>query len=252
MRRAAFVGVAACALAACGSPTTAQPDAGRAPTTDRGPRFDDLPSTTADRDRDGLCDATEALAGTDPTLADTDGDGLTDAYERRVGYDPLDARDPLSTDRVQLHEAPVETVLLVHDVVLNNDASVVDALWQDRFAGVDGRLASAWASITLTAIGADPASGVQQIAGARFLGVSGLTRLRWQLEVRSRGGAANADGGVVRLGCRRAYAFVVEVDGADGTGLRVRRLTLDVLAQAGALPDAGADADGFCPAPACE
>ena len=34
-----------------------------------------------DTDHDGLTDAFEKLAGTNPVLADTDGDGLTDGFE---------------------------------------------------------------------------------------------------------------------------------------------------------------------------
>lgn len=48
----------------------------------------------ADNDSDGLDDAEELEAGTDPNLADTDGDELegtsgSDAHEQEVGRDPL-------------------------------------------------------------------------------------------------------------------------------------------------------------------
>ncbi len=45
-----------------------------------------------DSDHDGLSDAFEKLAGTNPHSADTDGDGLSDAYEALVSHtDPLKA-----------------------------------------------------------------------------------------------------------------------------------------------------------------
>ena len=48
---------------------------------------------SADTDGDGLTDAFEKLAGTNPGKADTDGDGLTDAYEATVSH-----TDPLAAD----------------------------------------------------------------------------------------------------------------------------------------------------------
>ncbi len=51
------------------------------------------PDQSVDTDGDGLTDAFEALAGTDPTVADTDGDGLSDGYEAIASR-----TDPLSAD----------------------------------------------------------------------------------------------------------------------------------------------------------
>ncbi|HEY0215833.1 MAG TPA: VWA domain-containing protein [Cellulomonas sp.] len=49
----------------------------------------------ADSDGDGLPDAREIAAGTDPMRADTDGDGLDDLAEITAGLDPTDAQsDP--------------------------------------------------------------------------------------------------------------------------------------------------------------
>ena len=43
-----------------------------------------------DPDRDGLINAQEIAAGTDPFRADTDGDGFMDSFEVGVGSNPLD------------------------------------------------------------------------------------------------------------------------------------------------------------------
>lgn len=46
--------------------------------------------SSADTDTDGLTNAEEYAAGTDPTQADSDGDGYTDAEEIAAGTNPLD------------------------------------------------------------------------------------------------------------------------------------------------------------------
>jgi len=245
------------ALWGCGaSPVDQTVDAGRRDTgarTDRGVAADTGPTPGEDTDRDGLCDRTEGESGTDPTRADTDGDGLTDLFELRAGDDPRNPNDPLAVDRVQLREAPEEVVINDYAVVIDGaeEGDVITALWQDRGVGVDDRLASAWVSFDLAALSADPAGVVDQISGPRFVGVRGRARLTWRLTARSRGGAADGDAGVTRLGCRRAYEFVLAVFAAGGDALRVRRMTLDVIGArtGGTWPDV--DAEGFCQPAQC-
>lgn len=257
MRRAGLILLAG-ALLGCGtSPVNQTVDAGRRDTgtrTDRGVTRDTGVAQGEDTDRDGVCDRSEADFGTDPNLADTDNDGLTDLFELRAGDDPLNPNDPLAVDRVQLREAPEEVVFTDYGVVIDGaqEGDVLTALWQDRGAGPDGRLASAWVSFGLAALVADPAGVVDEISGARFVGVRGRTRLTWRLTTRSRGGAADGDAGVVRLGCRRAYEFVLVVLPNGGDALRVRRMTLDVLGarSGGTWPDV--DAEGFCQPAQCQ
>ena len=47
--------------------------------------------TTRDTDSDGLTDAEESLAGTDPSNADSDGDGVSDGLELAHGTNPNNA-----------------------------------------------------------------------------------------------------------------------------------------------------------------
>lgn len=256
MRRAALVLLIG-AVVGCGTTPAAPVDAGRTDTgrrTDRGPGADTGPAPMGDQDRDGVCDATEAMLGTDQALGDTDGDGLTDLYELRFGTNPLSSREPEALDRVQLREAPSQVTVTAHPVVVEGNGGVIAANWQDRGPGVDGRLASAWVAFELSAVGADPAGVVQEISGSRFVGVLGRTQLSWRLTTRSRGGTTQGtDGGVARLGCRRAYEFVLVVSADGGEALRSRRMTLDVLpAQGGGGTWPAVDDEGFCQAAQCQ
>ena len=67
-----------------------------------------IPSPSAgpcDQDGDGLTNAQETTAGTDPTNANTDGDAFTDGQEVANGSDPLDPCDPDNT----LPECQIDT-----------------------------------------------------------------------------------------------------------------------------------------------
>jgi len=59
--------------------------------------------STEDFDGDGLTNAEELAAGTDPTTVDTDGDGFSDSTEVSAGSDP---RDPLSMPTSPLQVTP--------------------------------------------------------------------------------------------------------------------------------------------------
>jgi hypothetical protein len=61
------------------------------PPIDLGPAADFGPPRPGDSDDDGVPDAAELAAGTDPNNADTDGDGYSDGVEMLAGTDPLSA-----------------------------------------------------------------------------------------------------------------------------------------------------------------
>lgn len=63
-------------------------DTGRADSLDTDGADDEVDTNAPDADGDGVADATERDAGTDPTDVDTDGDGLPDGLELRIGTDP--------------------------------------------------------------------------------------------------------------------------------------------------------------------
>lgn len=66
-----------------------------------------------DRDQDGLVDANEITAGTDPDNPDTDNDGLMDGFEVKNGFDPLVAgeqdQDPDGDNLSNLQEQAIGT-----------------------------------------------------------------------------------------------------------------------------------------------
>lgn len=62
-----------------------------APDTELPEETGDTSSEAPDADADGVSDADETSAGTDPYDADTDGDGYGDGDEADAGTDPLDA-----------------------------------------------------------------------------------------------------------------------------------------------------------------
>ena len=60
---------------------------GRLPTLVTSPHL----TETGDADNDGLIDAAEYAAGTDPNSEDSDGDGINDGAEATAGTDPSNA-----------------------------------------------------------------------------------------------------------------------------------------------------------------
>lgn len=69
-----------------------------------------VPTSRRDSDHDGLCDATEIEAGTDPDLADSDGDALPDGLEQVLGYSPLDDSSPSADRQIEATETTTHLV----------------------------------------------------------------------------------------------------------------------------------------------
>lgn len=247
----------------CGVVATPTADSGNTPrdtgpARDRGPAVD-APSPTADRDGDGLCDATELARRTDPSREDTDYDGLLDAFEARIGSDPLNANDPSSRDRMQVAERDGSSWPTPWFVEWRGMGEGLLATILDRAGGVDGRLVTEVADFSVAAIGGDPSAFVGGADGARFFGVGGPVRLEWRVTATWRDAQGGEDAGLPRaLGCRRAYEAIAIVKQDGGETVAARRLILDVVpAGAGldggtavAWPD-GATAEGFCRPSAC-
>jgi hypothetical protein len=75
------------------------------------------PEDRADADNDGLQDADEAMAGTDPRVSDTDGDGLLDGNELDLRTDPLVA----DTDGDGLTDGDEVNIWLSNPTVMDTD-----------------------------------------------------------------------------------------------------------------------------------
>lgn len=234
------------------SPTTdaATPRRDAGPLRDRGPL--DAPSGTADRDGDGLCDATEVMRRTDPARADSDDDGLPDAFEVRIGTDPLNPNSPSSRDRLQLEERDGSAWPLPWVIEWRGMGESLRVTVLDRAGGVDGRFANEVAQWDVAAVNADPAPLVGGAEGDRFFGVRGPVRLRWVLTATWRAVESRDAGVPLALGCRRAYEALAIVKQDGGETVAARRLVLEVSPE-GTL-DAGTEvawrggttAEGFC------
>ena len=247
---------------ACGRVTAATPDAAtvtrdNGPARDRGPAVD-APSETADRDFDGLCDATEVARRTDPDAADSDFDGLTDGFELRYGSDPRNGRDPSSRDRMQLEERADSTWPTPWFVEWRGMGEGLLVTVLDRGTGLDGRRITEVADITVEAIGANPAAFVGGAEGARFFGVGGPVRLEWRITAAWSAREAPDGGAPFTLGCRRAYEGLAIVKQDGGDTVAARRLVLDVIPSPNALDGGlgvtwadGVTDDGFCRVSAC-
>ncbi|MEM9072980.1 MAG: hypothetical protein AAGE52_31030 [Myxococcota bacterium] len=89
-------------LGGCGESSTP------VPRTDGGEDATIVPE--GDSDRDGLCDATEIMRGTDPGIVDTDADGFSDYAEVLLGFNAVEPASPDRETVYVLRETPEATL----------------------------------------------------------------------------------------------------------------------------------------------
>ncbi len=242
VRRSGVVIPLALLLASCGE--TAAPVGPDATVPADRPPVVDAPSPTADTDGDGLCDLTERDRRTDPTNPDTDGDGLLDSFEVRAGDDPLSGRSPAATNRIAFTEGDTTRLAIVTSLDYQGAGESLLAAMQNRTRGVDDLDASDLVDFTLTAVSANPAAFVGALMGPRFVGVAGRAVLTWQLDAQLR---AAGDGGVMALGCRRAYEATLTVKRVGDDVVAARPVVVDVAPAAGATASwPRVSREGFC------
>lgn len=136
-----------------------------------------------DRDADGLCDATEARAGTDPDEWDTDGDGMPDTAELIAAFD---ANDPISPGPDQIVYLGAQNGRMisfeVRSTVDGGGAGVTGQFVAHGAFDPNDRTASDY-FIGGTALGAEPPDNVREMQpqSEHFGKVSGKTRLRFSV-----------------------------------------------------------------------
>ena len=84
-----------------------------------------LHAVNPDPDRDGLDEAAELLAGTDPWDADSDDDGMPDGWEESYGLDPMVYGATVDTDGDGLVDLG-EYLLGCNPQSANSDGGIID------------------------------------------------------------------------------------------------------------------------------
>jgi len=176
-----------------------------------------------DTDGDGLCDDTEARAGTDPERSDSDGDGIADANERGNGFDPLDPDSP-GIDRLAfLRETVGASVQILAEVWVEGQGESFTGEIESVGAVAAHGLTAADLGPFVEAVSADPADhafDLQPKAG-RFGAVHGETRLTFLI------GFTFTD--QQPAGCTRGLPFTFSVKRTDSDAQLGRRRYLLVL-----------------------
>lgn len=141
-----------------------------------------------DRDRDGLCDDTEAAVGTDPERLDTDADGLPDLIEVALDYDSGDARDPLQTDIVRLPAVPGATAALEVRVRVTGAGEGVEGVLRPLTTLYDLPIETRLLLDGVVTTAATPQDNVRDVSvtDARIGAVTGLTQLVFRARFRFR------------------------------------------------------------------
>ena len=226
MRCAVYVVLGVCVLAC---------DAGAPPLQPPGEPDGDVPALS-DRDRDGVCDETERVLGSDLDRLDTDNDGLPDLIEAALSFDPVDGEDPNQARLATLSGSVGATL----DYPVRATSQGTGNALQGAFMALSSIYSEAETAqdfyVTALAVSAEPPDHVRSIEGseARFIQVEGETRLSFNLNF--------AYPHAAPMGCSRAYPFRFVVNSDDGKRLATELRVLLVTAE-GAGPK---DASAYC------
>ena len=225
----AMVTVLACA---CGEQSQAPPgDGPKADAPDASNNPYDL-----DRDRDGLCDATEAEFGSNPKRDDTDGDGLPDLIELANGFDATDSAQPTPDQVARLLAQPGSTLEFPVRVTIDGQGEGVVGRFVEMGSFYSDASSAQDFFVEALALSADPVDAVRRIdaEAARFRSVLGRTRLEFGLHF-----AYSPD---TALPCARAYPFSYELESDSGAVLATGAFLLVVSPMS---PD-GSGVDDYC------
>ncbi len=176
-----------------------------------------------DTDGDGLCDETEAAAGTDPERTDSDGDGIPDMNERGSGFDPLDPDSPGLDRQAFLPEAVGASAQILAEVRVEGQGESFTGEVVSLGAVAAQGLTAADLGPDVEAVSADPADHAYDLqpAAGRFGAVQGETVLSFAI------GFTFTD--QQPAGCVRGLPFSFGVKRTDSDALLGRRRYLIVL-----------------------
>lgn len=183
-----------------------------------------------DRDRDGLCNDTEIMRGTDPDDPDTDADGFSDYWEVLIGTDPRDPTRPSRDVVIVLRESgPLAQLVAPIEIAVTGAGEDFSGAFEDEVVGDPGGETAGVFFVGARASFAAPGDNVAVVDGESFRAVVGRTLLGFELELAYLGDAR---------GCARALPFRYNVKRSDGVIVASRRFFLVVMPPEVAFGDA--------------
>jgi hypothetical protein len=136
-----------------------------------------------DRDRDGICDVTEAALTTDPDRVDTDRDGLPDFTEVNANFDATNPMIPGLDAVAYLSAASANTIEFEARMTVDGSGLGYTGEFRTREAFDPNGLTAKDFYQGAVAIGGQPTDNVRgvQAESERFESVLGRTRVAFQL-----------------------------------------------------------------------
>lgn len=177
-------------------------------------------STYVDSDEDGLCDSSEAVAGTSVDDPDSDGDSFPDVIEVAYGFNALDPNAPRDQQIVSIAEARGASATLIARIEVKGLGEQYTGLFESLDPFFSQSTTAADLLVDVRAIAADPPDNVHGIEenAARFASVQGSTELTFSLRF--------AYGEQPTSECKRGYPFSFSVKRPDSSQVGTERYLL--------------------------
>jgi hypothetical protein len=182
---------------------------------------------TLDRDRDGVCDATEARYGGDADGSDTDRDGLPDLIELLAGFSPSEATQPGPEQVAILSGTPQAVLDFELRLTLDGSGQGYTGEFEPGTALSGDSLSASSFYTGAVALAADPRENARGIAATseRFGIVDGRTRLSFRLSFRNNEAQP--------ANCTAGYPFLYRITADNGSLAAGRPFVLIVTSDQG-------------------